>query len=143
MKTPTLCLMLLLCAMRPDNGPAKNEKPMQKKIRIEVADHVFSATLQDGPATQAFLKMLPVSIDMHELNGNEKFGDLPRNLPVKASVPDGIETGDVMLFGTKTLVIFYRSFHTTYGYTRIGKVDDPRRLEAALGDGDVTVNIVE
>lgn len=149
MKTPTLLLLLLLCGMRPDKDTAteityhwlKNEKSMQKKIRIQVGDRSFTATLQDGPATQAFLRMLPVSIDMHELNGNEKYGDLPKSLPAKASVPDGIETGDIMLFGTKTLVLFYRSFQTTYGYTRIGKVDDPRRLEAALGEGDVEVSI--
>lgn len=149
MKTPVLLLLLLLCGMRPDSHPANgfpnpfmdNRHPMQQKIRIQVADRSFTATLQDGPASQAFLKLLPVRIDMHELNGNEKYGDLPKGLPVKAIVPDGIETGDIMLFGTKTLVLFYRSFQTTYGYTRIGKVDDPRRLEAALGEGDVEVSI--
>jgi hypothetical protein len=140
--------MMLLCAMRPDNGPVdrssihplKQPQHMSKKIRIQAADRTFTATLEDGPATDALLKLLPVTIAMHELNENEKYGDLPKKLPPNASVPDRIEAGDIMLFGTNTLVLFYRPFHTTYSYTRIGRVDDPKRLEAALGDGDVEVN---
>ena len=113
---------------------------MQQKIRIQVGDHFFTASLQEGPATKSFLKMLPFTMGMHDLNANEKFGDLPKNLPTQVVVPDGIEAGDIMLFGQNTLVLFYRSFRTTYGYTRIGKVDDPKRLEAVLGEGDVDVN---
>ena len=151
MRTPIICMLLLLCAMRPDNGAAmrdslhhfKHPQHMSKKIRIQVADRIFSATLEEGPATDALLKMLPATIAMRDLNENEKYGDLPKKLPTKASVPDGIEAGDIMLFGSSTLVLFYRSFHTTYSYTRIGRVDDPKRLEAALGDGDVEVNWTE
>jgi hypothetical protein len=76
---------------------------------------------------------------MTELNGNEKFATLSTNMPVRASAPASIRTGDLMLYGSNTLVLFYKSFHTSYSYTVIGRVDEPAGLEVALGTGDVDV----
>jgi hypothetical protein len=45
-----------------------------------------------------------------------------------------------MMYGTRTLVLFYKSFRTTYRYTNIGRVDDPAGLEAALGSENVAVS---
>jgi hypothetical protein len=82
---------------------------------------------------------LPLSITMTELNRNEKFATLSTSVPVRASTPASIRSGDLMLYGSNTLVLFYKPFRTTYSYTVIGRIDEPAGLETALGTGDVEV----
>ena len=45
-----------------------------------------------------------------------------------------------MLYGSTCIVLFYESFSTSYRYTRIGRVDNPAGLAAAVGSGSVTVS---
>ena len=97
--------------------------------------HRFTLTLEDGPAARAFTQLLPLTLDMPDLNGNEKHVSLPRSLPVQAFKPKNIHAGDVMLFGSDTLVVFYKTFASDYSYTRIGHVADGAGLAAALGAG--------
>ena len=76
---------------------------------------------------------------MTELNGNEKYFNLSNSLPTNASKPSSIQAGDLMMYGSSTLVLFYKTFSTSYSYTKLGRVDDPAGLAAALGSGNVTV----
>ncbi len=113
--------------------------PMANALIITIGGRAFSATLSDNPAAAAFKALLPRSVSMSELNGNEKLYRLPTSLPAQPSVPASIQSGDLMLYGANTVVLFYKSFATTFSYTRIGRIDDPAGLERAVGDGSVTV----
>jgi hypothetical protein len=119
--------------------PVESEQSMGNTILIRIGDKVFAATLSDNATATAFNKLLPLSLTMTELNGNEKLARLPGTMPGRASTPHSIQTGDLMLYGPSTLVLFYESFSTTYSYTKIGRIDDPAGLEAALGSGNVAV----
>lgn len=112
---------------------------MKDTIRITIGERVFKATLEANDAAAAFKAMLPLTINMSELNGNEKFFDFPNNLPANASNPRTINSGDLMLWGSNTLVLFYKTFSTSYSYTRLGKIEDPNSLANALGSGNVRV----
>jgi len=112
---------------------------MSNKIIIKVGGKTFEATLSDNATAIAFKALLPMTITMTELNGNEKYFSLSNNLPIKASNPSIIQIGDLMMYGSSTLVIFYKTFSTSYNYTKLGRVDDPTGLAAALGSGNVSV----
>ena len=109
------------------------------KLKITVEQTVFTATLFDNATATAFKARLPLTINMTELNGNEKYFDFENSLPSNASNPGTIQNGDLMLYGSNTLVLFYKSFSTSYSYTRIARIDNAIGLAAALGSGTITV----
>ena len=116
-----------------------NTDTMSNKIRIKIGSSSFTATLSDNITATTFKALLPMIINMTELNGNEKYFNLSNSLPTNASNPSTIQTGDLMLYGSNTLVLFYKKFSTSYSYTKLGRVDDSAGLAAALGSGNVTV----
>ena len=119
--------------------PVVEEDKNMLKIEIVVGNKSFSATLYDNAAAKALLEMLPMTLNMSELNGNEKYYYLDNNLPTNSSRPSGIEAGDIMLYGNNCLVLFYKSFSTSYSYTPLGRIDDPKGLADAVGSGNVQV----
>lgn len=128
------------CNKEDDINKIENNNPMtNRKIKITVNSQTFTATLLDNKSAKVFKEMLPITINMTELNSNEKYYDLSNNLPTNSSNPGTINNGDLMLYGSKTLVLFYKSFSTTYSYTKLGTVDDVTGLSSALGFGNVTV----
>lgn len=121
-----------------DSGD-NDENNMESDIKITVNGASFNATLADNATAQAFAAMLPVTLEMDELNGNEKYHYLDTSLPAAARAVDVIHAGDLMLYGSSCVVLFYETFASGYSYTRIGKVDNPDGLAAALGHGSVSV----
>jgi len=109
------------------------------KMKITIGTYVFSATLYDNASANAFKARFPLTLNMSELNSNEKYFDLPGSLPTNASVGNAIKAGDLTLYGNNTLVLFYKSFNSSYSYTRLGNVDNHTDLAAALGTGNAVV----
>ena len=108
-------------------------------IEITIRDKTFSAKLYDNEAAKKFSEMLPLTLDMTELNGNEKYFYLSDNLPANSKRPDKINSGDIMLYGSNCIVLFYDTFSTSYSYTPIGCIEDTTELISALGEGDIEV----
>ena len=131
-----IATFLLVSGAKCENSPS-SEKIMPE-IRITIGGKTFSATLENTPAAE-FAKMLPLTLRMNELNGNEKYIGLSGKLSAVPECPGRIQCGDLMLYGRSTLVLFYESFPTSYSYTRIGKITDVKGLKKAVGDREVTV----
>lgn len=70
-------------------------------MRISIGSAAFTAKFEDNATAQAFKALLPMTATMNDLNRNEKYCDLPQNLPTAASAPGTIRAGDIMLYGAK------------------------------------------
>jgi hypothetical protein len=70
---------------------------------------------------------------MSELNNNEKYYNFSQRLPASSERVGSIKNGYIMLYGSDCLVLFYKSFSTSYSYARLGLVADPSGLASALG----------
>jgi hypothetical protein len=110
-------------------------------IQITVGGQIFSAKLYDNESSKKLVEMLPLTLDMNELHGNEKYYYLDSNLPTDSESVEYINSGDIMLYGSDCLVLFYDSFSSVYSYTRLGYVENPDGLAKALGSGNVTVTL--
>ena len=111
----------------------------QTPINIFIGSKTFSATLADSETGEAFAALLPLTVTMNELNGNEKYHYLSSSLPTDSYHPGTIHAGDLMLYGNNCVVLFYETFSTPYSYTRLGTIDNPSGLAEALGVGNVSV----
>ncbi len=109
------------------------------RMWITVGQQRFAVTLANNPSTQALAQQLPLTLDMNDLNSNEKMATLAQPLPTDTFAPGTINTGDLLLYGTDTLVVFYKTFSSAYSYSRLGRIDNPAGLVEALGRGDVRV----
>lgn len=126
----------------PSGLPEETEPAEQGEniaVLLTVGEQTFSATLADSDTAQELVSMLPLTLDMSELNGNEKYFYLDGSLTTNPQRPGQIHSGDLMLYGDNCLVLFYVTFSSGYSYTRLGSVDDPAGLAGALGTGNVTV----
>ena len=144
-------LLLTLCASPVTRaaGPAAptatpdavqvSRRSEESRMWMTVGERRFAITLADTEAARAFLAMLPLTLEMEELNGNEKKKELPSPLPTDESRPGTIRNGDLLLWGSRTVVVFYQTFETSYSYTRLGHLDDPAGLAQALGRRDIRV----
>lgn len=115
------------------------ENTTMNNLVITVGNQTFHGTLAEGETAEAFKAMLPLTVNMDELNGNEKYYYFSGNLPTNSQRVGSIQNGDLMLFGSNCLVLFYESFSTSYSYSRIAALNNPDGLAQALGRRGVEV----
>ncbi len=106
---------------------------------MTVGEQRFAIALDDNPSTRQLLTRLPLSLDMADLHSNEKYATVQPPLPTQPYRPGTIHNGDFLLYGDDTLVVFYKTFDSSYRYSRLGRIDRPQDLAEALGRGDVRV----
>ena len=116
-------------------------KLTKKEMKIWIGGAAFDAVLEDNETARSFAALLPMELHMTELNGNEKYKYLDQNLPTKTYKPGTIHSGDLMLYGSDCLVLFYETFRSGYSYTKIGRILKPQGLKKALGGRNIKITI--
>ncbi len=116
------------------------EYNLKMKLRVITNESkVFTATLENNATVAAFKEMLPLTLDMSDFNANEKKFDLPKRMPTKDANPQMIQAGDLMIWNSRTLVLFYKSFPTSYSYTKIGRINNTSGIADAFGPENVRI----
>lgn len=113
---------------------------MPASVTVTINGTAFTAELVDNESARALAALLPAEFTMSELNGNEKYVYLDDSLPAAPERVGSIEAGDIMLFGSDCVVVFYWSFTTGYSCTRQGRIADPAGLPDAVGTGSAQVS---
>ena len=121
-----------------DGSDDNNNQPEESMtIDIIIGDSVFKADIEATETGRAFMEKLPLTLDMSELNGNEKYC-YGIALPHADKYFDSLAAGDLMLYSGDCIVLFYGPAGG-YSYTRIGRLQSADGLAAALGKGSASV----
>lgn len=109
-----------------ENTESEFNQTMEKvsAIKVKINEEIYEVALEDNATAESFVKLLPLELHMNELNNNEKYFYLDETLPTNSYNPKHIEAGDVMLYGNNCIVVFYKSFDTSYSYTKIGHISN-------------------
>lgn len=139
------CILMLCMAVASGCGHAiasEKTEPENPMFEIAIGSRTFSLNLEDSEAADSLIQRLPLKITMSELNGNEKYYQLGRQISSEKPVITAIQTGDFMLYSGSYLVLFYQDIpKSAYSYERLGKILDTSGLADALGTGDVTLEL--
>lgn len=126
----------------PNNSNNTQEEGEQMILVYLTIDSVMlEAYFYDNVTTQDFISQLPLTLELADLNGNEKYHYLSANLSViEAEQPNTIYEGEIMCWSKRTLVLFYDTFTNSYGgYVKLGYIKDPTNLKELLGNENITI----
>jgi hypothetical protein len=117
------------------------------RIRLAINDRTATATLNDTPTARDFVSLLPLELQMQDLFGREKPGQLPRPLAAGAG-QSNYEVGDLGYWPpSHDLAIFYADDGQRIpspGIVIIGQIDTGLNLIAGAGDSfQLTVEPVD
>ena len=132
-------MLFFATACSPEDKPLTPSTTTVGDITLTIGDRIFTATMEQNSTAEAFRALLPLTLEMLELNGNEKYHYLSQSLPTNRTKVGTIHAGDIMLYGDNCVVVFYESFTTTYQYSPIGHITNPEGLKEVLGSGIVTI----
>ena len=107
---------------------------------IKIKDTEYQIELDQSETANQIKSKFPLTISMINLHGNEVYYNFDgQSFPTNQQSVGNINQGDIYLYQTNCLVLFYKTFSTTYRYTKIGKVINPEGLDTLIGSGNVEV----
>ena len=107
-------------------------------VKIKNVDYEFE--FKDTEVANQIKAKLPFTVPMTNLNGNEVYYQFSgESFTAKAKSVQTINMGDIYLYQSNFLVLFYKTFTTSYSYTEIGKLKDPTGLDTLIGNNNVEV----
>lgn len=132
-------LIFIMTACNSIYGDSTTMNTLNNYVTLTINSKEYKLILYDNDTARDFLKMLPLTITMNDLNSNEKYYNLSSALTTKSERVGSIKRGGFMLYGNNCLVLFYESFSTSYSYTKIGYIENTDGLKDSLGRGSIEI----
>ena len=116
------------------------------KIKLTVGNQAITATLVDSETARDFVSLLPLTLNMDDLFGREKFGRLPRAISDGGKRTRTYQVGDVVYWSPgPDVAIYYRhdgSSIPSPGIIVMGKIDSRAEALNVPGSAKVTIELV-
>ena len=107
---------------------------------IKLNGKEFEFEFKDTEVANQIKSKLPFTVKMTNLNGNEVYYQFSGESFTSNHKSVGtINMGDIYLYQSNYLVLFYKTFTTSYSYTEIGKLKDATGLDTIIGSSDIEV----
>lgn len=115
----------------------------QTQFYITANGITFTADFAENESAEALRNLLrdgDLTISMSDYGGFEKVGSIGESLPHK-DTQISTDVGDIMLYQSDKIVIFYGS--NSWSYSRLGRIDgaDTNDMLSAFGKGDTDITL--
>jgi len=112
----------------------------EEQYYIKIKDKEYQFQLEESETVNQLKSKFPLTVSMTNLNGNEVYYRFNgESFPTNEQSIATINQGDIYLYQNNFLVLFYKTFTTSYRYTKIGKVINPAGLDTLIGSDNVEV----
>ena len=113
----------------------------KEQYYLKIKGKEYQIQLEDNETVNKIKSKFPLTITMTNLNSNEVYYYFTgESFPTNIKSVGTINQGDIYLYQSNCLVLFYKTFTTSYSYTKIGKVIAPNGLDTLIGS-DKTVEV--
>ena len=125
--------------------PTDSEKAEEHMgiLTLQIGGRTIPVTWEENESTAELKRQAAkgnITIPLSPYSGFEQVGSLGRTYPA-SDVRQTAENGDIMLYASSNVVLFYGS--NTWAYTKLGHIDLPAdEITALLGGDAVTVSFI-
>ena len=112
-------------------------------LTLQIDGRIIPVTWEENESTAELKRQAAkssITILLSPYGGFEQVGSLGREYP-SSDVRQTAESGDIMLYASSNVVLFYGS--NAWAYTKLGHIDLPAdEMTALLGGDAVTISII-
>lgn len=122
----------------------KDVQSNEYKIKLTAGTREFTATFYKNATTDALVQMMPMTLPMMDLYGNEMCYRFPNALPTDDARTQGYEVGEIMYWPPgHSFVIRYAQNGERFQMQKLGKLDSGVEFFRTCGDIDVRIELIE
>lgn len=124
-------------------GTQITKEAQETMLQMKIGETKVKVSWENNDSVAALKELCkdaPITIQMSRYGGFEQVGPIGTRLP-SADVQTRTDAGDIVLYSSSQIVVFYGS--NSWAYTRLGHIEDQDAagMAALLGSKDVTITL--